>query len=227
MRACASLACACVFVCVYVLARARARACVCVRARACVRASASACACIRQCESDTLYRLERERERERESVLYVWYLNKVSERMRELLYSTVSVRKTWCEYIQSPPTISVKTLRILSDTLFSWHIHSPHPPLDILSHIGYIPPRLPHHCRGGGGGGCRGDWEDRIRLCDSRDMPWYLRGGPLLEMGGDRQTSRWCQSNQNPFKCEKCQNTHKQPCAGRAAERLSDCLPEL
>ena len=60
-----------------------------------------------------------------------------------------------------------------------------------------------------------------------RAMPWYLRGGPLLEMGGDRQTSRWCQSNQNPFKCEKCQNTHKQPCAGRAAERLSDCLPEL
>ena len=23
--------------------------------------------------------------------------------------------------------------------------------------------------------------------------------GPLLKMGGARQTSRWCQSNQNPF----------------------------
>ena len=49
----------------------------------------------------------------------------------------------------------------------------------------------------------------------------------VLEMGGDRQTSRWFQSNQNPFKCEKRQNTHKQPCTGRAAERLSDCLPKL
>ena len=57
--------------------------------------------------------------------------------------------------------------------------------------------------------------------------PRYLRGWPLLEMGGDRQTSRWFQSNQNPFKCEKRQNTHKQPCTGRAAERLSDCLPKL
>ena len=28
--------------------------------------------------------------------------------------------------------------------------------------------------------------------------PRYLRGWPLLEMGGDRQTSRWFQSNQKP-----------------------------
>jgi len=40
-------------------------------------------------------------------------------------------------------------------------------------------------------------------------MRRYLRGGPLLEMGGDRQTSRWCQSTQNPCKCEKRQNTQE------------------
>ena len=58
-----------------------------------------------------------------------------------------------------------------------------------------------------------------------------LRGGPLLlEMGGARLTSRWCQSNQNPLCsviCVKTDSHTEQHCAAaRAAERLSNCVAE-
>ena len=53
-----------------------------------------------------------------------------------------------------------------------------------------------------------GDFRWSSLLCTCCGMLWSLRGGPLLEMGGDRQTSPWCQSNQNLFKCEKYQNTN-------------------
>ena len=46
-------------------------------------------------------------------------------------------------------------------------------------------------------------WPTESFVLSVFNMRRYLRGGPLLEMGGDRQTSRWFQSNQNPFKCEK------------------------